>query len=198
MSLQSFETWLFEIPDGPIVCTSSSTRRADTPPIQTSWITTERNAIVRETAHQSRVRLIDLAIQFDTEPLADFREDFHEMLHLRARAYPKAAAAVYRGHRAPAVAGRRRSIEQGEVDRVAHLAIAEVARMQVVAAIVDRQHAGRVLGITQRAVEIDDRVEGAALADPRVDRLPLRLALRGPGADEKGLVLERGQCRTDD
>ena len=39
MSLQSLETWLFEMPDSPIAWTSSSTRRVETPPIQASWIT---------------------------------------------------------------------------------------------------------------------------------------------------------------
>jgi hypothetical protein len=39
MSLHSFETWLFEMPDSPIACTNSSTRRVETPPIQASWIT---------------------------------------------------------------------------------------------------------------------------------------------------------------
>jgi hypothetical protein len=39
MSLQSFETVDFEMPDSPIACTSSSTRRVETPPIQASWIT---------------------------------------------------------------------------------------------------------------------------------------------------------------
>ncbi len=58
---------------------------------------TERNAIVCEAVQATGVRLIDLAAAFDTEPLADFREDFHDMLHLRPRAYPKAAAAVYEG-----------------------------------------------------------------------------------------------------
>jgi hypothetical protein len=58
---------------------------------------TERNAIVREAAQATGVRLIDLAVAFDTAPLADFREDFHDMLHLRPRAYPKAAATVFQG-----------------------------------------------------------------------------------------------------
>ena len=47
--------------------------------------------------------------------------------------------------------------------------------------------------IAQRFVEVDDRVEGAAVADPGVDRLALGLALRGPGAGKKRLVLERRQ-----
>src|ERR671916_203209 len=39
MSLQSLETVLLEMPARPIACTSSSTRRVDTPPIQASWMT---------------------------------------------------------------------------------------------------------------------------------------------------------------
>jgi hypothetical protein len=57
---------------------------------------TERNAILREVAQASGLRLVDLAAAFDTEALADFRADFHDMLHLRPSAYSKAAAAVYR------------------------------------------------------------------------------------------------------
>jgi hypothetical protein len=37
--LHSFETWLFEMPESPIACAISSTRRVDTPPIQASWMT---------------------------------------------------------------------------------------------------------------------------------------------------------------
>jgi lysophospholipase L1-like esterase len=58
---------------------------------------TERNAIVRAVAQASGVRLVALAAAFDTAAAADFREDFHDMLHLRPRAYPKAAAIVYEG-----------------------------------------------------------------------------------------------------
>ncbi len=39
MSLQSFDTVLLEMPERPMACTSSSTRRVDTPPIHASWIT---------------------------------------------------------------------------------------------------------------------------------------------------------------
>jgi hypothetical protein len=39
MSLQSFETVDFEMPERPIACTKSSTRRVETPPTQASWIT---------------------------------------------------------------------------------------------------------------------------------------------------------------
>lgn len=50
-------------------------------------------------------------------------------------------------------------IEQREVDRVAHLAIAAVAWVQAVATIVDRSHLGRDLGFAQRGIEIGDTVE---------------------------------------
>jgi hypothetical protein len=50
-------------------------------------------------AEGTGTRLVDLAAAFDTEPLDDFRADFHDMLHLRPRAYPKAAAMVYEGIR---------------------------------------------------------------------------------------------------
>jgi hypothetical protein len=58
---------------------------------------TERNAVMREVAQAGGVRLVDLAAAFDTAAAADFREDFHDMLHLRPRAYPKAAAIVFQG-----------------------------------------------------------------------------------------------------
>jgi hypothetical protein len=57
----------------------------------------ERNAMVREVAREAGVRLVDLAAEFDTEELDDFREHFHDVLHLRPLAYPKAAAAIYGG-----------------------------------------------------------------------------------------------------
>ena len=40
-----------------------------------------------------------------------------------------------------------RLIEQRQVDGVAHLAITEIARVQPVAAIVQRQHLGQTLGV---------------------------------------------------
>src|SRR5207245_704919 len=83
--------------------------------------------------------------------------------------------------------------EQGEIDRVAHRAVAQVARVKVVAAVVDRQHPGRMVGIAQGPVEVGDRVEGVGLAQPVVDRLADRLALAIPGAGQKRLVLERRQ-----
>lgn len=58
---------------------------------------TERNAMVCEVAREAGVRLVDLAAEFDTEQLNDFRENFHDVLHLRPLAYPKAAAAIYGG-----------------------------------------------------------------------------------------------------
>jgi len=60
---------------------------------------TERNAILREVAQTAGARLVDLGAALDTERLADFREDFHDMLHLRPRAYPKVAGIVHDGIR---------------------------------------------------------------------------------------------------
>jgi hypothetical protein len=57
----------------------------------------ERNAMVREVAHTTGVRLIDLHAEFDTEPIADFRTDFFDMVHLRPRSYGRAAEIVYEG-----------------------------------------------------------------------------------------------------
>src|SRR2546421_8833935 len=90
------------------------------------------------------------------------------------------------------------SVEQRQVDGVAHRAIAQVARVKVVAAIVDRQHPGRMVAIAQGLVEIDDRVEDVGLAQPLIDLLADRLALRIPGAGQGGLVLECRQRAADD
>jgi hypothetical protein len=56
---------------------------------------TERNAILHEVAQTTGARLVDLGAALDTERLADFRENFHDMLHLRPRAYPKVAGIVH-------------------------------------------------------------------------------------------------------
>ena len=55
----------------------------------------ERNAIVRAVAQASGTALVDLAAVFATTGIDDFRDDFFDMLHLRPRAYAKAARAVY-------------------------------------------------------------------------------------------------------
>ncbi len=65
--------------------------------------------------------------------------------------------------------------------------------MQVIAAVVDRQHAGGMLRIAHALVEIDHRVERAGVPDPCVHRLADRLARRRPGAHQERLVLERRQ-----
>src|SRR3989441_9651140 len=70
------------------------------------------------------------------------------------------------------------SVEQRELDGVAHRAVTQVARVKGVAAIVDRQHPGRMVGIAQGLVEIDDPVEGGGLCRPLIDLLADRLALR--------------------
>lgn len=54
-----------------------------------------RNSLLRDVARERGTRLVDLEAVFETEGLDDFRADFHDVLHLRPTAYPKAAAAVY-------------------------------------------------------------------------------------------------------
>jgi lysophospholipase L1-like esterase len=58
---------------------------------------TERNAITREVAHATGVRLLDLHAIFDTEHIADFRENFFDVLHIRPIRYRKTAEIVYEG-----------------------------------------------------------------------------------------------------
>jgi hypothetical protein len=43
------------------------------------------------------IRVVDLFAEFDTEKLDDFRQDFNDMIHLRASAHPKIVRAVYAG-----------------------------------------------------------------------------------------------------
>jgi hypothetical protein len=57
--------------------------------------------------------------------------------------------------------------------------------VEVVAAVVGRQHPRRMGGIAQRLVEVDDRIEGTAVADPGVDRLAPGFALGSPGPDRR-------------
>src|SRR5713226_9240427 len=68
--------------------------------------------------------------------------------------------------------------EQRQVDRVAHRRVARVIRVQVVAAVVGGQHAGRVRGVARDRVKIDDAVEPTASADESVQRGALGLDRR--------------------
>src|SRR5437867_12627565 len=67
--------------------------------------------------------------------------------------------------------------EQRQVDGVRHQAVPRLIGMQVVPRVGGRQEARGPLGVPERRVEIDDRVEGATAPDPSVDGLPRRLAL---------------------
>jgi len=57
----------------------------------------ERNQIVRDIAGQMGIPLVDLFIEFETEWLNDFRQDFIDMIHLRSSVYPKIDRVVYGG-----------------------------------------------------------------------------------------------------
>ena len=54
-----------------------------------------RNHIVRELGAELNIRMIDLFTLYDTTARADFREQFQDMIHLRANAYPALAAFIH-------------------------------------------------------------------------------------------------------
>lgn len=89
-----------------------------------------------------------------------------------------------------------RLVKQRQVNHVAHDAIAEVARMQPVAAIVFRQHLCWILGIPQVGIEIDHAVKGAAGTDPVIECETVLFAARVPGSGQVGLVAEWRQGRS--
>ena len=57
----------------------------------------ERNRITCEVAVERGTPLLDLFTTFGTEQLADFRQDFFDVMHLRPGAYGKMARAVCEG-----------------------------------------------------------------------------------------------------
>jgi len=57
----------------------------------------ERNTIAREVCDELGIRVIDLFAAFDTEKIADFREHFIDMIHLRPSSYSLVAQTVYDG-----------------------------------------------------------------------------------------------------
>jgi hypothetical protein len=73
-----------------------------------------------------------------------------------------------------------------------------VAWMQVIARVPLQQHAIRVRGILQQFVEVHHAVEGAARADPGIDRLPLCGAFRRIGVRCERLVFPRKKRPADD
>src|SRR3989442_7861060 len=56
------------------------------------------------------------------------------------------------------VTARMSLVEQRQLDGVSHRSVAQVARVEVVAAIVDWQHPGPMVGVAPRPVGIDDRL----------------------------------------
>jgi len=57
----------------------------------------ERNAIAREVCASRNVRVVDLFEVFNTTRIADFRQDFMDVVHPHVHAYPAMARAVYNG-----------------------------------------------------------------------------------------------------
>src|SRR5260370_2700571 len=81
---------------------------------------------------------------------------------------------------------------------IAHVVVAEIAGVEVMAAIVARQHARRMLRVAQGPVEVDHCIESPAFADPLVDRLARLLAYRRPCPGQEGFILERRQGGAED
>src|SRR6202040_1126428 len=69
-------------------------------------------------------------------------------------------------------------VEELERDRIGHRLLPGIARMQVVPAVIGRQHARGMSRVADGGVEIDDPVIGVGRADPMVHGLPLDLLLR--------------------
>src|SRR4030095_12888924 len=86
-------------------------------------------------------------------PRADITPARRPWAMLRARMYIVSGPGVSQRRKLAATKAQRswipniRLLEQREIDRVAHRAVAQIARVEVVAAIVDRQHPGRMIGI---------------------------------------------------
>ena len=72
--------------------------------------------------------------------------------------------------------------KQLQVDRVRDGTMAEIVRVDVVAAVIFRSQTCRLGGIAQYLVEIDDRIVRAARANELIDQLTLLLHCRRPEA----------------
>jgi hypothetical protein len=59
----------------------------------------ERNRIAREVCQQHGIRVVDLFAAFDSRREADFRAQFHDILHFRVRSYPAVARTIHEGIR---------------------------------------------------------------------------------------------------
>src|SRR5262252_9090432 len=70
--------------------------------------------------------------------------------------------------------------------------------VQMIAIVVNRQHALRVLRVAQRLVKVDHGIEDAAAPDPFVDGDTLGFAVGRIGPGHKCLILERRQRATKD
>jgi hypothetical protein len=67
--------------------------------------------------------------------------------------------------------------EQRQVDAVAHAYVAEIARVQMVTGIIDRQHFFGTIRVGRAFVKVDHRVEGAGRArigSPGIHHTPAR------------------------
>src|SRR5438552_17749626 len=62
-------------------------------------------------------------------------------------------------------------VEEAQVYALPHRAIGSEIRVEVVAGVEFRSQGARVLRVPHQGIEIDDAIERAATANPRVDRL---------------------------
>ena len=76
--------------------------------------------------------------------------------------------------------GRLRKSKQPEVNGVRHRFVASRVQVQVVSWIVLGECLRRVIRVTDRRVEIEDRVVGLAGSNPLVERLALCFSLGRP------------------
>src|SRR5690242_8896611 len=65
--------------------------------------------------------------------------------------------------------------------------------MQVIAAVVSRQHSIRMVGVADSLVEIDHAIERASITNESVDRLALRLFFRREVTGKRS-TFKRRQC----
>jgi hypothetical protein len=72
--------------------------------------------------------------------------------------------------------------KQPQVDCFRHRVVAQIVRVDMVAAVIFRSQTGRLYGIAQNRVEIDDRIVRAAGANLDIDRLALLFHGRRPEA----------------
>ena len=73
--------------------------------------------------------------------------------------------------------------EQAQIDGIRESFISSVGWVSMVSTIESRKYPCRLTGIAQHAIEIDHSVVISAVADPRIEGLPLELILGRPDGE---------------